>query len=85
MFEVIAYQKINAIISIDRKIKVRTEDYENSATGENLRKWYVDANTISSKLQTYYPETTLTKMGGILSYFTCIYQCFKGLFFGIYY
>lgn len=59
MSEVIDYQKINAIISTDRKIKVRREDDEIAATGKNLREWYVDANKISSKLQTYFPETGL--------------------------
>jgi hypothetical protein len=59
MTDVIAYQKANALISIDRKIEVRKEDDEIAATGVNLRKWYVDANIISSKLQTYFPETGL--------------------------
>jgi hypothetical protein len=56
MTEAIAYQKANALISTDRKIKVRKEDDKIAATGENLRNWYVEVNIISSKLQTYFPE-----------------------------
>ena len=56
MTEVIAYQKANALISTDCKIKVRKEDDTKiTATGENLRNWYVDVNIISSKLQVLFP------------------------------
>jgi hypothetical protein len=59
MTEVIAYQKANALISTDRKIKVRKEDDKIAATGENLRNWYVDVNIISSKLKSYFPEISI--------------------------
>jgi hypothetical protein len=57
MFEVISYQEANSNASVDRRKKTFDDDLEDYY--KNVRKWYMDVNIISSKLEAYFAETTI--------------------------
>lgn len=60
MAEVISFQFANAYAAIQRKKNTFT-DAENDAYHEDFKEWYVDANIVSSKLESYFSGTDISE------------------------
>lgn len=80
MSEVIAYQMADAAVSMGRKKKSVT-DADKATRDENFRKWYVDANIVGSKLESYFSEVGIRRKWEIYCSILVQYSSASRVFF----